>query len=66
MEFRDHVSVIDTDCIGSCKSNYHNITTTTTPANTAWVRAQLCKLQKRCTRLAAASENVYQLLAQVR
>ena len=34
--------------------------------NTAWVRARLCKLQKsplRCTRLAAASEKVYQLLA---
>ena len=28
----------------------------------AWVRAQLCKLQKRCTRLAAASDQVYQLL----
>jgi hypothetical protein len=34
--------------------------------NTAWVRAQLCKLQKRCTRLAAASDKVYQLLAQGR
>ena len=32
--------------------------------NTAWVRAQLCKLQKRCTRL--ASDKVYQLLAQGR
>jgi len=31
--------------------------------NTAWVRAWLCKLQKRCTRLAAASDKVYQLLA---
>ena len=31
--------------------------------NTAWVRARLCKLQKRCTRLAAASDKVYQLLA---
>jgi hypothetical protein len=30
--------------------------------NTAWVRAQLCKLQKGCTRLAAASDKVYQLL----
>jgi hypothetical protein len=30
---------------------------------TAWVRAQLCKLQKWCTRLAAASNKVYQLLA---
>ena len=27
------------------------------------VRAQLCRLQKGCTRLAAASDNVYQLLA---
>ncbi len=30
---------------------------------TAWVRAGLCKLQKRCTRLAAASDKVYQLFA---
>ena len=35
-------------------------------ANTAWVRAQLCKLQKGCTRLATASDKVYQLLAQGR
>ena len=34
--------------------------------NTVWVRSQLCKLQKGCTRLAAASDKVYQLLAQVR
>jgi hypothetical protein len=34
--------------------------------NTAWVRAQLCKLQKGCTRLAAASDKVYQLFAQGR
>ena len=27
-----------------------------------WVRTQLCKLQKGCTRLAAASDIVYQLL----
>ena len=34
--------------------------------NTARVRTQLCKLlQKGCTRLAAASDKVYQLLAQV-
>jgi hypothetical protein len=32
----------------------------------AWVRAKLCKLQKGCTRLAAASDKVYQLLAQDR
>jgi len=31
--------------------------------NMAWVRARFCKLQKGCTRLAAASDNVYQLLA---
>ena len=30
------------------------------------VRAQLCKLQKRCTRLTATSDKVYQLLAQGR
>ena len=31
--------------------------------NTAWVRARLCKLQKRVHyRLAAASDKVYQLL----
>ena len=29
----------------------------------AGVRIRLCKLQKRCTRLAAASDKVYQLLA---
>ena len=31
--------------------------------NTAWGRALLCKLQKGCTRLAEASDKVYQLLA---
>ena len=31
--------------------------------NTAWVRTWLCKLQKGCTRLTAASDKVYQLLA---
>ena len=31
--------------------------------NTAWVRVRLCKLQKGCTRLAAASDKVCQLLA---
>ena len=31
-----------------------------------WVRARLCKLQKGCTRLASASDKVYQLLAQGR
>jgi hypothetical protein len=34
-----------------------------TITNTAWVRARLCKLQKGCTRLAAARDKVYQLLA---
>ena len=32
-------------------------------SNTAWVRARLCKLQKGWTRLAAASDKAYQLLA---
>jgi hypothetical protein len=45
--------------VGS-NSSYKPIT------NTAWVRAQLCKLQKGCTRLTAASDKVYQLLAQGR
>ena len=31
--------------------------------NTAWVRVRLCKLQKGCTRFAAGSVKVYQLLA---
>jgi hypothetical protein len=31
--------------------------------NTAWVRSQFCKFQKRCTRLAAANDKAYQLLA---
>jgi hypothetical protein len=31
----------------------------------AWVRAWLCKLQKRITRLAATSDKVYQLLPMV-
>ena len=31
--------------------------------NAAWVRTRLCRLQKGCTRLAAASDKVYQLLA---
>jgi hypothetical protein len=39
------------------KNSYKPIT------NTAWVCARLCKLQKGCTRLAAASDKVYQLLA---
>ena len=29
----------------------------------AWVHTRLCKLQKGCTRLAAANDKVYQLLA---
>ena len=29
----------------------------------SWVRTQLCKLQKRCTRPAVACDKVYQLFA---
>ena len=43
--------------VGLRINSYKSIT------NTAWVRAQLCKLQKGCTRLTAASDKVYQLLA---
>ena len=34
--------------------------------NTSLVRAQLCKLEKKCTRLEAASDKVYQLRAHSR
>ena len=34
--------------------------------NTAWVCTRLCKLQKGCNRLAAASDKAYQLLAHCR
>jgi hypothetical protein len=34
--------------------------------NAAWVRALFCKLQKGCTRLTAASDRVYHVLAQGR
>jgi len=43
--------------VGLPNNSYKPIT------NTAWVRARFCKLQKRCTRFAAASDKVYQLLA---
>ena len=43
--------------VGLPNNSYKTIT------NTAWVRARLCKLQKECIRLAAASDQVYQLLA---
>ena len=45
--------------VGS-NSSYKPIT------NTAWVRAQIGKLQKGSTRLAAASDKVYQLFDQGR
>ena len=43
--------------VGLPNNSYKPIT------NTAWVRGRLCKLQKGCTRLAATSDKVYQLLA---
>ena len=46
--------------VGLTSNSYKPIT------NMAWVRARLCKLQKRCTRLATTSDQVYQLLAHVR
>ena len=46
--------------VGLPNNSYKSIT------NTASVRARLCKLQKGCPRLAAASDKVYQLLAHSR
>ena len=43
--------------VGLPNNSYKPIT------NTAWVRTRLCKLQKGCTCLAAASDKIYQLLA---
>ena len=43
--------------VGLTNNSYKSIT------NMTWVRAWLCKLQKGCTRLTAASDKVYQLLA---
>ena len=43
--------------VGLPNNSYKPIT------NTAWIRARLCKLQIGCTRFAAASDKVYQLLA---
>ena len=43
--------------IGLSSNSYKYIT------NESWVRVRLCKLQKVCTRFAAASDKVYQLPA---
>ena len=43
--------------VGLPNNSYKPIT------NGSWVRARLCRLQKGCTRLAAASDKAYQLLA---
>jgi hypothetical protein len=43
--------------VGLPNNSYKPIT------NTGWVRARLCKLQKGCTRRAAASDKIYQLHA---
>ena len=43
--------------VGLHNNSYKPIT------NTAWVRARIYKLQKGCTRLATASDKVYQFLA---
>jgi hypothetical protein len=43
--------------VGITSNSYKPIT------NMAWGRDRLCKLQNGCTRLAAASDKVYQLLA---
>ena len=43
--------------VGLPNNSYKSIT------NTAWNRARLCKLQKGCSRITAASDKVYQLIA---
>ena len=43
--------------VGLPNNSYKPIT------STWWVRTHLCRLQKRCTRLATASDKAYQLLA---
>ena len=43
--------------VGLSNNSYKPIT------NTAWVRVRLCTLQKACTRFAAASNKLYQVLA---
>ena len=48
---------LGTNVVGLPNNSYKSIT------NTARVDARLCKLQKRCTRLAATSDKIYQLLA---
>ena len=45
------------EVVGLPNNSYKPIT------NMAWVRAQFVNYKKRCTRLAAASDKVYQLLA---
>ena len=44
-------------------NNSYNLQAYQFITNTSWVAARLCKLQKRCTRLAAASDKVYQSFA---
>ena len=39
-----NIRVIGSDCIGSCKSNYHTITTTTSPLSTCWCIIRLVLL----------------------
>ena len=48
------------EVVGLLSNSYKPIT------NTAWVRPRLCKLQKGCTRIAVASNKVYQLLTHER
>ena len=45
------------EVVGLPNNSYKPIT------NTAWLRSQFCKFQKRCTRIAAANDKAYQLLA---
>jgi hypothetical protein len=48
------------EVVGLLSNSYKPIT------NTAWVGSLVCKLQKGCTRIAVASNKVYQLLTHER
>jgi hypothetical protein len=50
-------------CLMVFNATFNNISVIEPITKTAWVRARLCKLRKGSTRIAAASDKAYQLLA---
>jgi hypothetical protein len=55
LELQPQVIILPVRSLDLTAHSYKPIT------NMTWVRAQLCKLQKRCTRLAAASDKVWMI-----